>query len=68
MIGLPFAMDIIIIMFWSIWPARNSWIFNNLDPSIPNCKNTFKREFLLVILRVKERHKENMSVWLNSLF
>jgi hypothetical protein len=68
MIGLPFAMDIIIIMCWSIWSERNAWIFNNSDPSIANCKNTFKREFLVVILRAKERHKENMSVWLNSLF
>jgi hypothetical protein len=68
MIGLPFAMDIIIIMCWSIWSERNAWIFNNSDPSIANCKNTFKREFLVVILRAKERHKENMSVWLNNLF
>jgi hypothetical protein len=68
MIGLPFSMDIIIIMCWSIWSERNSWIFNNADPSIANCKNTFKREFLLVILRAKERHKENMSVWLNNFF
>jgi hypothetical protein len=38
MIGLTFAMEIIIVMRWSIWSERNSWIFNNLDHSVNNCK------------------------------
>jgi hypothetical protein len=61
-------MEIIIIMCWSICSERNSWIFNNLDPTVSNCKNTFKREFSLVILRAKERDVDDMKSWLHSHF
>jgi hypothetical protein len=47
---------------------KKCMVFKNADPSVASCKDTFKREFLLVILRAKERHKENMSVWLNSSY
>jgi hypothetical protein len=60
-------MDIIIIMCWSIWVERNSWIFNGEDPSVQICKATFKRELALVILRAKSRHKEDLRSWLASL-
>jgi hypothetical protein len=50
---LPFAMEIIVIMCWSIWTERNSWLFNNEDPQIWKCQETFKREFALVIHRAK---------------
>ena len=29
---VPFAMEIIILMWWSIWTTKNDWIFNNKDP------------------------------------
>jgi hypothetical protein len=29
---VSFAMEIIILMSWSIWKERISWIFNNEDP------------------------------------
>jgi hypothetical protein len=32
-LGLPFAMEIIITMCWSIWIEWNAWIFINTDPS-----------------------------------
>jgi hypothetical protein len=25
-LGVPFAMEIIIVMFWCIWKERNAWI------------------------------------------
>jgi hypothetical protein len=67
MIGLTFAMEIIIVMRWSIWSERNSWIFNNLDHSVNNCKNTFKRELLLVILRANQKHVDAMRAWLDAV-
>jgi hypothetical protein len=28
----PFAMEVIILMCWSIWTTRNGWFFQNKDP------------------------------------
>jgi hypothetical protein len=47
-------VEIIIIMCWSIWIKRNSWLFNDEDPSVEKCKATFKREFALIIHRTKD--------------
>jgi hypothetical protein len=30
-LGLPFAMEVSIIMCWSIWTKRNAWIFRDED-------------------------------------
>jgi hypothetical protein len=48
-------MKIIIIMCWSIWTERNSWIFRNEAPSIQRCIYTFKSEFALVIHKAKKK-------------
>lgn len=37
-LGVGFAMEVIILMSWSIWTTRNDWIFNNQDPLVANCK------------------------------
>jgi hypothetical protein len=42
---VPFFMDIIILMAWSIWLTGNDWILSNIDPSVDNCKRKFKKEF-----------------------
>jgi hypothetical protein len=62
-----FAMEIIILMCWSIWTKRNRWVFDNLDPMVPNCKETFKREFALLFHRVKEDQAHAMKLWLSAL-
>jgi hypothetical protein len=54
--SVPFAMDIIITMCCCIWTERNAWIFNNVDPSVDNCKSYFKKEFTLVKGRRKDGH------------
>jgi hypothetical protein len=64
---LTFAMEIIVIMCWSIWAAQNSWLFNNEDPQIWKCKETFKRVFALVIHRAKPSLVPSMESWLASL-
>jgi hypothetical protein len=66
-LGVPFVMDIIIIMCWSIWVEQNSWIFNGVDPTIQSCKITFKRELAFVLHRTKNSHKEDLRAWLSSL-
>jgi hypothetical protein len=37
-LGVTSAMEIIINMCWSMWTVRNSWLFNDEDPTIDNCK------------------------------
>jgi hypothetical protein len=64
---LPFSMDIIILMYWSIWSERNSWLFSNEDPHPLKCKEKFAREFALVIHRAKKSLVPQMQSWLSSL-
>jgi hypothetical protein len=39
-LGVPFAMEIIMVMCWCIWKERNDWLFNNVDPSVEHCKTS----------------------------
>jgi hypothetical protein len=66
-LSVPFAMEIIITMCWSIWLERNAWIFNNVAPEVQKCQANFKKEFDLVIYRSKKKYKEDMRLWLLSL-
>jgi hypothetical protein len=36
-LNVPFYMEIIILMTWSIWKSRNEWLFTNKDPSVHHC-------------------------------
>jgi hypothetical protein len=46
-LNLPFAMEIIILMCWSIWSKRNAWIFNNEDAQVQKNVKQPSRENLL---------------------
>jgi hypothetical protein len=61
-----FFMDIIIIMSWCIWMAKNDLIFSGIQPDILSVKRRFRSEFALVILRAKESHENAMTLWLSS--
>ena len=65
-LGVPFFMEIIIVMSWCIWMQRNDLIFKGIQPSNDACLRHFKKEFGLVILRAKTRHKTLMSIWLET--
>jgi hypothetical protein len=56
---VPFFMELIILMSWSI--------FNNIDPSILRCKDKFVQEFNLLLHRVRPDKAATMNVWLQSL-
>jgi hypothetical protein len=60
-INKTFAMEIIIVMCWSIWKERNTWLFSNEDPSVDGCLSRSKAEFTLVILRAKGHRKSSMK-------
>ena len=63
---VPFYMEIIILMIWSIWTVRNNWIFNNQDPSLQACRAKFIYEFTMVIHRAKSNLKNEMSSWIHN--
>jgi hypothetical protein len=66
-LGVPFFMEIIILMVWSIWKTRNDWIFNNIDPSVEVCRIRFISEFKLLLHRVKQSSVPQLENWLNAL-
>jgi hypothetical protein len=66
-LGLPFFMEIIILMAWSIWTTRNDWIFSELDPSVERCRDKFIREFSLLLLRTKPTSITALQSWLAAL-
>jgi hypothetical protein len=66
-INKPFAMEIIMVMCWSVWKEMNAWLFSNEDLSVANCLFHFESEFALVIPRAKSQMKAPMKQWLESL-
>nr|TKW32264.1 hypothetical protein SEVIR_2G157300v2 [Setaria viridis] len=65
---LPFFMEIIILMTWSIWTTRNDWTFNNSAPMIRDVKWKFVSEFRLVALhRVRTQTQSLMLDWVDTL-
>jgi hypothetical protein len=47
-------MEILILMCWSIWKERNTWIFEHEAPSVARCLCNFKKEMSLVQIRTKK--------------
>jgi hypothetical protein len=42
-------MEIINLVYWSIWMARNEYIFRGLSPNIYRCGRIFKEEISLLL-------------------
>jgi hypothetical protein len=60
-IGLPFAMEIIIMMCWCICKERNACIFKDEDPNVQHCKAIFKSKFALLMHRATPLRAQHMS-------
>ena len=60
-LNIPFALEVIIIMTWSIWMARNDLIFKNIAASLISVRSRFKVEFALFVLRAKHSSQLAMS-------
>ena len=50
---VPFFMEIIILMTWSIWRCRNDWIFNNSAPWFPTTKGCLSKSFSLFRIKLE---------------
>lgn len=66
-LSMPFSLDIIIIMAWSIWIVRNDLIFKNIPVQLSSVLSRFKTEFALVILRAKPQGQTSMNLWRQTL-
>jgi hypothetical protein len=66
-LNVPFFMEIIIIMCWSIWTVRNNLIFRGDEASTQQCKHIFRSIFDLVTLRAKKKYFPQISLWLEQL-
>jgi hypothetical protein len=65
-LGLPFFMEIIVTMSWSIWMVRNDVIFKGIPHSVHCCKQIFKNGFALVMLRAKVAYHPRIDLWLQA--
>lgn len=63
-LNVSFALEIIVLMSWSIMNSRNEWIFNNVDPSITSCKRKFYSGFNLLQHRASQTKQNEMNLWL----
>ena len=63
---LPFFMEVLITMCWSIWTMRNDIIFKNIPHSVQRCRQVFRKEFALIILRAKMKLLHQIDLWLEA--
>jgi len=64
---VPFFMEIIILMAWAIWKARNDLIFRQINPSLQSCTQFFKSEMKLLLLRAKRSYSPAIDLWIAEL-
>lgn len=64
---VPFFIEIIILMSWSIWKARNDLIFWQAAPIILMAKHNFLDEFQLLLLRAKKSYSPSIDLWIANL-
>ncbi|PNT60648.1 hypothetical protein BRADI_5g02904v3 [Brachypodium distachyon] len=63
---VPFHMEIITAVNWSIWRTRNDYIFNGISPSLYRCRRIFKDELNLVFHRAKRKKYHAMQSWIEN--
>ena len=62
-LNVPFFMELIIIMSWSIWLSRNDLIFRGTNASLASCLTTFVELVSLNLLRAKASLALVLSLW-----
>jgi hypothetical protein len=62
------ALELVILMSWSIWQCRNGWIFNNIPPTIERCRGIFLQEVKWLLLRLKPSTSQIICSWLERVF
>jgi hypothetical protein len=62
-----FFMEVIILMCWTIWNARNDKIFWQIDQNLQISKQNFRDEFQLLLLRTKRSYHPGINQWIADL-
>jgi hypothetical protein len=47
------ALEVIMLMSWSIWQCRNGWIFDNILPTMERCRGIFIQDLKWLLLKLK---------------
>ena len=58
---VPFFMEVIILMAWTIWRSRNDLIFRQVNPSVLLALQNFKVELQLLLLRAKRSYSPGLG-------
>jgi hypothetical protein len=66
LIEKPFFMEIITLCSWSIWITRNSYIFNQIRPSLYRCRSIFKAELKWLKYRAHKKSYSSFSSWADN--
>jgi hypothetical protein len=53
---VQFAMEIIILMSWSIWKCRNGWLFESIAPKVQRCRFLFAQSVEVASAKSKSKH------------
>ena len=66
-LNVPFFMEAIIIMAWTIWSVRNDSISRGINPSIQGVRFKFRDEWRLLLLRSKSSYHPLIDLWTANL-
>lgn len=63
-LNCPFFMEIIILLSWAIWMARNNMIFRQINATTQRCKSLFLVEMDALLLRAKKIYSPRLQEWI----
>jgi hypothetical protein len=61
------AIEIVILMLWSIWKSRNAWIFKNTPPTMEGSRNYLRTELHHLQFRLKPSAINSLLIWMSSV-
>ena len=67
-LNTPIFMSLIIMHCWTTWTTRNDLIFQGIQPSMGQCRSSFRKEVTLLLHRVSIKHKLFLEEWIKLLW
>ena len=63
----PFFTEVVVLASWHIWKQRNEAIFQGVMPTFRGWKRAFIHDATLHVHRVKAKHLDSFSQWIETL-
>jgi hypothetical protein len=63
----PFFSEVVILALWHIWKQRNEAIFQGIMPTFRGWRRRFIHDATMHVHRVKAKHSDSFSRWIESL-